>query len=132
VREMEILDLYYRRSIENQSLGIELALKEADLSILLEKAEDPEYSENIAKIFTSLEYTECKKYFDELFSWIEDINTPGAVTIFDYLAKAPGELIYDSFIKAYEAAKKRRNTEMQYTLTGLKEQNYSSNEFIGE
>ena len=130
---MEILDLLsYMQPIENQRLGIELALKEADLSILLEKAEDPEYSENIAKIFTSLEYAECKKYFDELFSWIEDINTPGAVIVFDYLTKAPGALIYDSFIKAYEAAKKRRNTEMQYTLIRLKEQNYSLKEFIGE
>lgn len=99
-----------------QNKGIQLALQKNDLNFIMYYSSDPDYSENCAKIFTSLRYKECAKYFDDLFSWIEDPNCIGADKILEYLTCAPATFLLDSFKRALEAAVKRKNTGMLYSL----------------
>ena len=108
--------LHYGQPIEVQKKGIELAMGMEELFFLLEKAELPEYSDNCATVFTSLDYVRCRKYFDELFAWIEDINAPDAIRIIDYLSAAPCETVYDSFKNATSACLKRVNSANAQTL----------------
>ena len=108
--------LHYKQPCEIQKKGISLALKEDNLTFLLQYSEMPEYSYNCATIFTMLEYENCAKYFDDLFSWIEDLNEPDAIMIIDYLSAAPRELIYDSLVRAMSACVKRKNISNAQTI----------------
>ena len=108
---------------EIQDEGIRIALMEEDLSFIMYYSFDPLYADNCAKIFTSLDYSRCEKYFDDLFSWIEDLNRNGADEIFEYLSKAPGKLILPSFKKAIEAGLKRNNQNMVCFLKILLKEN---------
>lgn len=101
--------LHYKQSCEIQKKGISLALQEDNLFFLLQYSVMPEYSYNCATIFTMLEYEKCAKYFDDLFSWIEDLNEPNAFMIIEYLSDAPMELVYDSLVRAMSACVKRKN-----------------------
>ncbi|MBQ9117271.1 MAG: hypothetical protein IJY04_09630 [Clostridia bacterium] len=110
MRTDTILDmLRWEQSRETQKKGITMALQQDDLKFLLYYSEDPEYSHNCATVFTTLEYTKCAKYFDELFSWIEDPNSPDAFMIMEYLSGAPSDLLYDSLVRAISACVKRKN-----------------------
>ena len=91
-------------------------MKYDNLSLLLPYAESPEYGEKIAIIFSSLDYENCSKYFNDLFSWIEDINTPGAMRIFEYLKMSPAELLYDEFKISAEASLKMRSKSLLNNL----------------
>ena len=51
-----------------------------------------------------------------MFSWIEDPNCIGADKILEYLTCAPATFLLDSFKRALEAAVKRKNTGMLYSL----------------
>ena len=120
---MDIIELlHYQQPEYKQKLGIRLALNESDLRPLLYYAERPEYGENISKIFVSLDYYNCFKYFDDLFSWIEDLNTPGALRIFEYLIQAPAEILYQSFEVALLSALKN-NTPAKNNMILLLNQN---------
>ena len=127
VKKMEkeeiIRMLSFRRPIEIQKKGIKNALLQKDLHFLLFYAEDMEYSENCAKIFTSLNYSEVKIYLDDLFDWIEDLNTPSAIVIFDYLINCPGSILYNSFHKALLTSLKRKSKQMYDNLLLLFKQN---------
>ncbi len=106
-----------------QNKGIQLALQKDDLDFIMRYSSDPAYAENCAKIFTSLEYQKCTRYFDDLFSWIEDLNTLGAIDIFEYLASAPEALLLESFVVSLDAAVKRKNQTMLDILNMLLEKN---------
>ncbi|MBE6551261.1 MAG: DUF5071 domain-containing protein [Ruminococcaceae bacterium] len=87
--------------------------------ILLRFAETAEHGEEIAKILTSLEYEEASDHFYDLFSWIEDLNTPGAMQVFEYLKKAPAELLYPEFKTAAEASLKMQSRSLFLNLCEL-------------
>ena len=108
--------LHYEQPSEIQKQGIDLALQEEDLNFLLCYSEMPEYSHNCATIFTKLEHEKCAKYFDDLFSWIEDYNAPDALIIIDYLATVPYYLIYESLIRSMSACVKRCSSANAQTI----------------
>ena len=62
-------------------------------------------------------------YLDDLFDWIEDLNTPGAIVIFDYLINCPGSILYNSFHKALLTSLKRKSKQMYDNLSLLFKQN---------
>ncbi|MBQ4586141.1 MAG: hypothetical protein IJA82_08050 [Clostridia bacterium] len=99
------------------------SLTQEDLHLIMYHSSDPRYADNCAKIFTSLDYSRCEKYFDDLFSWIEDLNRIGAYEIFEYLAKAPGSLILPHFKRATDAGIKRDNKNMLCFLKMLVKEN---------
>ncbi len=82
----------------------------------MKSAETVVQGEEIAKILTSLEYEEASDHFYDLFSWIEDLNTPGAIQVFEYLIKAPAELLYPDFKIAAEASLKMRSRSLFINL----------------
>lgn len=115
--------LSFHQPIDIQQKGIKNALLQKDLHFLLFYAEDIEYAENCAKVFTSLNYSEIKIYLDDLFDWIEDLNTPSAIVIFDYLINCPGSILYNSFHKALLTSLKRKSKQMYDNLSLLFKQN---------
>ena len=122
--EKEIIEMLHCDSSKMlQTKGIQLALGKEDLSFVMYHSSNPEYGENCALIFTSLDYCESERYFDDLFSWIEDLNTVGAIRILEYLIAAPANLLLKSFAIALEAAVKRKNKAMIDTLLSILEQN---------
>ena len=96
---------------EVQQKGIELALAENDLDFVMYHSSDPTYATNCAKIITSLDYDKCKKYIGDLFTWIESFNNVGAEDIYDYLKKAPYEIIADELMEAKIFATRKNNED---------------------
>ena len=126
MRKKQIINmLHCNNDDETQELGIKMAMMESDLNFVMQYASDPAYASNCAAIFTSLNYDTCKKYMDDLFSWIEDLNKYCAQDIYEYLKKAPGEIIFESFLIALDAAVKRNNVAMASILLLLVEDNLS-------
>ncbi len=101
---------------EVQELGIKYALQEEDKSFVLYYAEDFDYSDNCAKIFLSMSFDESKVYMDELFNWVEDSNTPGALAIIEYLINCPSNIIYPAFKKSLSASLKRKTKSLYNNL----------------
>lgn len=122
--EKEIIEMLHCDSSKiSQAKGIQLALQKEDLSFVMYYSSNPEYGDNCALIFTSLDYCRSEQYLDDLFSWIEDLNAVGAIRIFEYLIAAPAKLLLKSFLIALEAAVKRKNKAMINTLLSILEQN---------
>lgn len=129
--ENEIIEMIHCNSPTcTQNKGIQLALQKDDLDFVMYHSSDPAYADNCARIFTSLEYQKCARYFDDLFSWIEDLNSPGAIHIFEYLISAPSNLLFRSFVIALEAAVKRKNETMLDILKMILEGNYELESLI--
>lgn len=131
--EDEIIEMIHCNSpafVQNE--GIKLALQKDDLDFVMYYSSDPAYAENCAKIFTSLEYQKCTRYFDDLFSWIEDLNTSGAIDIFEYLSCAPADLLLESFVVSLDAAVKRKNKTMLDILNMILQKNHKLNEIVRE
>ena len=122
--EKEIIEMLHCDSPKTiQTKGVQLALQKEDLSFVMYYSSNPEYGDNCALIFTSLDYCRSEQYLDDLFSWIEDLNAVGAIRIFEYLIAAPAKLLLKSFLIALEAAVKRKNKAMIDTLLSILEQN---------
>ncbi|MBQ7907070.1 MAG: hypothetical protein IJ309_03750 [Clostridia bacterium] len=115
-REEIIKMIDYSSSKDVQNEGVRLALQEEDLDFVMYHSFNQIYADNCVKIFTSLPYDKCQRYFDDLFSWIEDLNRTGAQEILEYLSKAPAERIFKSFGVALEASIKRKSRSMMYGL----------------
>lgn len=107
---------------EVQQKGIELALAENDLDFVMYHSSNPMYATNCAKIITSLDYDKCKKYIGDLFTWIESFNNVGAEDIYDYLKKAPYELISDELTASKTFAIKHGNNDALLILTMLEKE----------
>lgn len=117
MRKEEIINsLNENQSTCVQNKAIELALKETDKSFLLPYAENIEYAENCAKIFVSLTDVEIENYLEELISWVEDLNTPGAIKIFERLMKCSGKILYYSYKQAIYRSKKRKTKSFYNNL----------------
>lgn len=108
---------------EIQEKGIKLALLEDNLDFVIYYSSNPQYASNCAKIFTSLDYEKNKQYLNDLFTWIEDMNNVGAFEIYDYLKKAPADIICKEFLMAFDSAEKRKDREAKSTLLMLFEDN---------
>ena len=110
---------------EVQQKGIELALAENDLDFVMYHSSDPTYVTNCAKIITSLDYDKCKKYIGDLFTWIESFNNVGAEDIYDYLKKAPEEIISEELVLAKKFAMRHNNVDALSILSMLEKERYN-------
>lgn len=110
---------------EVQQKGIELALAENDLDFVMYHSSDPAYATNCAKIITSLDYDKCKKYIGDLFTWIESFNNVGAEDIYDYLKKAPEEIIFEELVLAKKFAMRHNNVDALSILSMLEKERYN-------
>ena len=110
---------------EVQQKGIELALAENDLDFVMYHSSDPMYATNCAKIITSLDYDKCKKYIGDLFTWIESFNNVGAEDIYDYLKKAPEEIISEELVLAKKFAMRHNNVDALSILSMLEKERYN-------
>lgn len=110
---------------EVQQKGIELALAENDLDFVMYHSSDPTYATNCAKIITSLDYDKCKKYIGDLFTWIESFNNVGAEDIYDYLKKAPEEIISEELVLAKKFAMRHNNVDALSILSMLEKERYN-------
>lgn len=129
-KEKIIEMLNCNQSKEVQELGIKFAMQEKDKGFLLYYSEDVQYSENCAKIFTSMTYDESEIYMDELFNWIEDLNTPGAMTMIEYLINYPGKILYSAFKKSFSASLKRRTKSLFNNLVLIFKGNFDLQEIL--
>ena len=110
---------------EVQQKGIELALAENDLDFVMYYSSNPMYATNCAKIITSLDYDKCKKYIGDLFTWIESFNNVGAEDIYDYLKKAPEEIISEELVLAKKFAMRHNNVDALSILSMLEKERYN-------
>ena len=110
---------------EVQQKGIELALAENDLDFVMYHSSDPTYATNCAKIITSLDYDKCKKYIGDLFTWIESFNNVGAEDIYDYLKKAPEEIISEELVLAKKFAMRHNKVDALSILSMLEKERYN-------
>ena len=110
---------------EVQQKGIELALAENDLDFVMYHSSNPMYATNCAKIITSLDYDKCKKYIGDLFTWIESFNNVGAEDIYDYLKKAPEEIISEELVLAKKFAMRHNNVDALSILSMLEKERYN-------
>ena len=111
---------------EVQQKGIELALAENDLDFVMYHSSNPMYATNCAKIITSLDYDKCKKYIGDLFTWIESFNNVGAEDIYDYLKKAPEEIISEELVLAKKFAMRHNNVDALSILSMLEKERYNN------
>ncbi|MBQ7161756.1 MAG: DUF5071 domain-containing protein [Clostridia bacterium] len=74
-----------KNSEDVQKLGISIARKIKNLSVLIMPIEDKSIWENCAKILCEKSDEELELYFFDLFEWLKDMNWPGAYQIYDRL-----------------------------------------------
>ena len=111
---IEMLNCHNSNNIQQK--GINLALKQKDLDFVMHYSSHPAYAKNCAKIITSLKYDKSKKYIYDLFVWMESFNNVGAQEIYEYLKKAPTEVIYNEYVSAKASAQKRNDVDALYIL----------------
>lgn len=74
--------LSWNSSEKEQLRGIDEAKKIEYLSVLFQPIEDKSVWENCAKVISSKSDNELKKYMNNMFEWIKDMNWPGAFDIY--------------------------------------------------
>lgn len=91
--EVRIEELYalleWNQSKENQEMGLELAREVKYLSVFCQPLGNKGIWENCARILAEREDHELLPYCSQLFLWLQDMNWPGAVIVFDRLRKIP-------------------------------------------
>ena len=86
--------LSWNSSEKEQLRGIDEAKKIEYLSVLFQPIEDKSVWENCAKVISSKSDNELKKYMNNMFEWIKDMNWPGAFCILDRLKRMINEPLY--------------------------------------
>ena len=112
---MEMLDSSLERnnSCEIQKQGIELGKKIKCLDVFFQ----PVYPsgklvwENCAKIIVSKTDEELEPYIFKMFEWLDDINWPGALIIFERLVKMKNKEKYQLYRNLYLSTKKNLHDE---------------------
>lgn len=99
--------LSWNEDVEKQELGITLAKKITNLSVLIMPIENKSIWENCAKVIASKSDEKIQLYFYELFEWLKDMNWPGAYIIYDRLLRVSkkNEILVNSFSYSISIAK---------------------------
>ena len=84
--------LSWNSSEKEQLRGIDEAKKIEYLSVLFQPIEDKSVWENCAKVISSKSDNELKKYMNNMFEWIKDMNWPGAFDIYARIKRMNGKL----------------------------------------
>ncbi len=120
---MKIYDLLdWKKSKEDNQLGIELAHKVNDVQLFIQphsESYNKNIWENCAKILQEKKDSDIRPYLNELFEWLMDINWPGVLLIFNRLILFEDKKF---FIKTYDACKRKaKKLNDDIWLVNLKE-----------
>ncbi len=90
--------LYWNSDPETQQKGIQEGSKIKSLYVFILPTVNPPMNskgvwDNCAEILASKSDEELRPYFYHLFKWLEDMNWPGAITIYDRLKKVPKDML---------------------------------------
>lgn len=83
---MDLID--WNKSQKDQLKGIKMAKKILNINVFLQpcnKGYDKNVWDNCAKILSNRNDEELRPYLIDLFRWLQDLNWPGALYIFDRL-----------------------------------------------
>lgn len=93
---MSLLD--WNKSATDQAEGIKMAEKIENLNVFLQPC-NKNYNKNVwdncAKILSERTDEELSPYLVELLAWLQDLNWPGALCIFDRLQKYEDKVSYN-------------------------------------
>lgn len=84
--------LSWDSSKEIQEKGLAEARKVEHLSVFLQPIESKSVWENCARVLIEKSDLELERYLIDLFKWLQDMNWPGAMLIYDRLKKMPENL----------------------------------------
>ena len=94
----ELFDmLNWNNDIEIQKKGIEEAKKVKYISVFFQPVESKEVWENCARVIAAKKDEELARHLTKLFEWLQDMNWPGAETIFDRILAMSPEFICHAF-----------------------------------
>ena len=86
----------------------------------------PEFSKSVwepcAKVISLKSNEELKPYLYLLFEWLQDMNWPGAWTIFDRLSSMPFALLEDEYIYSRKRAERENDTLWLMALDDFKKE----------
>lgn len=103
-------------SDEVQNLGIEVAKKIKNLSVLIMPIEDKSIWENCAKVLIIKNDDELQLYYIKLFEWLKDMNWPGAYLIYDRLVRVSSENILNAYRYSISVAKQTKDRAWEMAL----------------
>lgn len=104
---------------ETQFEGIRLAREIDDLSLLIMPPAPPSVWECCAEILCEKSDSDLEPYLTRMLEWLDDLNWPGALTIFDRLKIFSGDKLKEPFVKCVISAAESDNTRWMYWLSGL-------------
>ena len=111
--------LSWNSSEKEQLRGIDEAKKIEYLSVLFQPIEDKSVWENCAKVISSKSDNELKKYMNNMFEWIKDMNWPGAFDIYARIKRMNVDCIMENYIYAIKIALKYQDINWLDYLSGL-------------
>lgn len=120
---MTLLD--WNESDENQCYGLELAKKVNCFNVFLQpcnKNINKNVWNNCAKILSDKSDEELSPYLPELFRWLQDLNWPGAICIYDRLIISKDELFEYELKVSITTAKEQNDKLWLQALKNLKKE----------
>ena len=117
--------LSWKNDISVQYHGIKKAKKIKNLWVFIMPIL-PEDSksvwENCSKILADKSDSELKPYLNHLFEWLQDMNWPGALTIYDRLLKIPFLELESSFNMSFSLSQDRNDKPWENELKAFKQE----------
>ena len=112
--------LNWKNPIDTQLEGIRLASQINNLSLLIQPPAEPSVWEQCAKILFQKKDSELKPYLTDLLEWLQDLNWPGAIFIYDRLLKfSDADSLYCAANECVEKARKKSDETWEYNLNML-------------
>jgi hypothetical protein len=108
--------LSWNSTEEIQKIGLAEARKVKHLSVLLQPIESKSVWENCAKVFVEKSDLELERYLVDLFKWLQDMNWPGAVLIYDRLKELPKDLVQFAYKVSLDQATCTGDEDWKETL----------------
>ena len=99
--------------------GVRLAERIDNLDLLIQPPAPPSVWECCAQILAEKSDVELEPYLDELLTWLQDLNWPGATVVFNRLKLFPGEKLKKPLIRSITCAANSDAAENKMWLSNL-------------
>ena len=96
--------LSWKNTPEIRLKGIRLAEEVRDLSLLIQPPAEPSVWECCAQILYAKSDLELTPYLKYLLEWLQDLNSPGALTILTRLKTFSGKKLKEPFLSCFSQA----------------------------
>lgn len=117
----EILDMFdWNNSVEIQNQGLDCAKNIKSINVFLQPLDNRHNKnvwENCAKTLCARSDDELRPYLIPLFEWLQDLNWPGAMLIFDRLQEFDDDKLFQFSKK--ESIKKAKALNEQVWLNNI-------------